>query len=121
MFAVCCSRVTDSADHVSMHSTSLAGIHLRSRNRERASTYRPELSAFARTGNRAARLTTFLLETWSRLATRGVVTPRECATELAWVAENACALHGVRPSVRGVVPSKPCVIVANHISYFDPV
>ncbi|MFT3925486.1 MAG: lysophospholipid acyltransferase family protein [Myxococcales bacterium] len=80
-----------------------------------------ELSAVARTGNRAARVTTFMFETWSRLAARGAVSPREKAREASWVSENACALHGVRPSVRGQVPNQPCVLVANHISYFDPV
>ncbi len=87
----------------------------------RASTARSELSAVARTGNRAARVTAFFVETWSRMVARGPVTPRECARELSWVAENTCALHGVRPSVRGRIPSEPCVLVANHISYFDPV
>lgn len=89
--------------------------------RPTASAARSELSAVARTGNRAARVTAFLFETWSRLAARGAVTSRECAKELSWVAENACALHGVRPTVRGQIPSEPCVLVANHISYFDPV
>jgi len=80
-----------------------------------------EFSAVARTGNRAARVTAFLFETWSRLAARSVVSPREQAKEQSWICENACALHGVRPSVRGSVPSQPCVLVANHVSYFDPI
>jgi 1-acyl-sn-glycerol-3-phosphate acyltransferase len=82
---------------------------------------KPRASAVARTGNRAARVTTFLFETWSRLAANSVTSPRERAKELSWVAENSCALHGVRPVVRGQVPTQPCVLVANHITYFDPV
>ena len=60
---------------------------------------RPILSPFAltRTGNRAARVGTFALETWSRLLVDGRrATPADRARELSWVAENACAIHGVR-------------------------
>jgi lyso-ornithine lipid O-acyltransferase len=41
--------------------------------------------------------------------------------ELSWLAENLCALHGVRAFLRGTPPETPCVLVANHVSYFDPV
>lgn len=44
----------------------------------------------------------------------------ERARELAWVAENACALHGVRTRLIGRAPEGPAVFVANHVSYFDP-
>jgi 1-acyl-sn-glycerol-3-phosphate acyltransferase len=80
-----------------------------------------DLTAFTRTGQRAARVSTFLLETWSRLAAKQGSSARDRATELSWVAENACALHGLRPQVVGTPPSGPCVLVANHITYFDPV
>ena len=78
-------------------------------------------SAVARTGHRAARVAAFLLETYSRLAVQAIASSRARAIEFSWVAENACALHGVRPTVHGQIPSEPCVLVANHISYFDPV
>jgi len=40
---------------------------------------------------------------------------------LSWVAENLCALHGVRVQVEGTPPSGgPYVLVANHVSYMDP-
>jgi lyso-ornithine lipid O-acyltransferase len=82
---------------------------------------RPESLALLRTGSRAARTLAFGLETWSRLHIDGPnMLGDERARELAWVAENACALHGVRARVRGTVPNSPAVLVANHISYFDP-
>jgi 1-acyl-sn-glycerol-3-phosphate acyltransferase len=74
-----------------------------------------------RTGSRAARFGTFALETWSRLLVDGGrASPTDRACELSWVAENTCALHGVRTILRGQAPQGPCVVVANHISYFDP-
>jgi 1-acyl-sn-glycerol-3-phosphate acyltransferase len=73
-----------------------------------------------RTGSRAARVGVFALETWTRISVATDAPLRARARELSWVAENVCALHGVRPLVRGAVPSEPCVLVANHLSYFDP-
>jgi 1-acyl-sn-glycerol-3-phosphate acyltransferase len=84
---------------------------------------RPVLSPFAitRTGSRAARVGTFALETWSRLLVDGGrASPVDRARELSWVAENTCAIHGVRTLLRGQPPQGTCVLVANHISYFDP-
>ncbi|HEX6242971.1 MAG TPA: lysophospholipid acyltransferase family protein [Polyangiales bacterium] len=75
-----------------------------------------------RTYARAARVGAFALESWSRLRledARG--SAHERALQLSWLAENLCALHGVRARLRGSVPSGPCVLVANHLSYFDPV
>lgn len=75
----------------------------------------------ARTGSRAARVGAFTLETWSRLLVDGPpLDGDERARELSWVAENLCALHAVRLTVRGCVPSGPVLLVANHMSYFDP-
>ncbi|MDB4987425.1 MAG: plsC1 [Myxococcaceae bacterium] len=74
-----------------------------------------------RTGSRAARIGAFALEMWSRLLLDGAPDePDERARELSWVAENMCALHGVRLSVRGQPPQQASLLVANHISYFDP-
>lgn len=81
----------------------------------------PGSGVVTRTGARAARAMAFSLETWSRLLLDGAgLAPDQRAHELAWVAENMCALHGVRARVRGPVPRSPCVLVANHVSYFDP-
>lgn len=78
-------------------------------------------SPIARTGSRAARVGAFALETWSRMLVDGAfASASERARELSWVAENMSALHGLRTIVRGVVPRAPCVLVANHINYFDP-
>jgi 1-acyl-sn-glycerol-3-phosphate acyltransferase len=78
----------------------------------------------ARTGSRAARVGAFALESWSRLKLDGQAkhaSPHARARELSWLAENLCALHGVRAVVRGTPPVGPAVLVANHLSYFDPV
>lgn len=75
-----------------------------------------------RTGSRAAKIGAFAFEVWSRGIVDGNARSAcERARELSWVAENMVALHGVRPSVHGVIPSQPSLLVANHISYFDPV
>jgi lyso-ornithine lipid O-acyltransferase len=82
----------------------------------------PEVGlAVSRTGSRAVRAIAFTLETWSRLRLDGAkLTFEERARELAWVAENTCAVHGVRTRVRGDVPREPALLVANHVTYFDP-
>jgi lyso-ornithine lipid O-acyltransferase len=74
-----------------------------------------------RAGSRAAKIGAFALEVWSRSIVDGTArAPDERARELSWVAENMVALHGVRPTVRGEIPKQPCLLVANHMSYFDP-
>jgi 1-acyl-sn-glycerol-3-phosphate acyltransferase len=37
-----------------------------------------------------------------------------------WFTENLCVLHGIESVVEGPLPTGPCVIVANHLSYVDP-
>jgi 1-acyl-sn-glycerol-3-phosphate acyltransferase len=75
-----------------------------------------------RTGSRAARLGAFALERWSRMRFEAAgASLNERAIELSWLAENLCALHGLRAQLRGTPPSGPSVLVANHLSYFDPV
>ena len=39
---------------------------------------------------------------------------------LSWFAENFCALHGIHLRLRGRLPASPSVLVANHVSYVDP-
>ncbi|MEM7604699.1 MAG: lysophospholipid acyltransferase family protein [Myxococcota bacterium] len=43
------------------------------------------------------------------------------ARRLQWLAENLCAIHGIDVQVTGIRPAGPAVLVANHISYLDPV
>jgi 1-acyl-sn-glycerol-3-phosphate acyltransferase len=31
-----------------------------------------------------------------------------------------CAIHAIETEVIGMVPARPCVLVANHVSYLDP-
>jgi 1-acyl-sn-glycerol-3-phosphate acyltransferase len=83
-------------------------------------TTQPATGPTARRIARAAKIGAFTLETWSRLSLAADCTPAETARELSWVAENLCALHGVRIALRGELAREPSVIVANHISYFDP-
>jgi len=81
----------------------------------------PAPLALTRTGSRAARVGAFTLEVWSRLLVEGPhMGVEERAQLLSWTAENMCALHGVRLTVRGRVPQAPSMLVANHVSYFDP-
>jgi 1-acyl-sn-glycerol-3-phosphate acyltransferase len=47
--------------------------------------------------------------------------PRDAASRLKWVCENLCALHGLDVRVDGRMPRSPSVLVANHLSYLDPV
>jgi 1-acyl-sn-glycerol-3-phosphate acyltransferase len=75
-----------------------------------------------RTSSRVARVGAFALERWSRLKFEAHgASLRERALELSWLAENLCALHGLRAQLRGTPPRAPSVLVANHLSYFDPV
>jgi 1-acyl-sn-glycerol-3-phosphate acyltransferase len=81
----------------------------------------PDLGV-TRTSSRAAKIGAFAFEVWSRGIMDGAAASHEeRARELSWIAENMVALHGVRPSVRGELPNEPCLLVANHMSYFDPV
>src|SRR5262249_7678064 len=60
-------------------------------------------------------------ETMARLMLDGTSTSLDQrARELAWLCENLCGITGVRPRVVGEIPSEPCVLVANHTSYLDP-
>jgi 1-acyl-sn-glycerol-3-phosphate acyltransferase len=47
--------------------------------------------------------------------------PRTGAGALSEVFGELCAVHGVRTVVSGRVPPEPAILVANHLSYMDPV
>ena len=46
--------------------------------------------------------------------------PHERARRIKWLCENVCALHGLRVRVEGSIPEGGAALVANHISYLDP-
>lgn len=77
--------------------------------------------ASVRSSLRFARVSVFIAETLARHVVDGVSeSATESARELRWIAENLVALSGVRPHVVGELPRSPSVMVANHISYLDP-
>lgn len=45
---------------------------------------------------------------------------RATALRMKWLSENVCALHGLEVWASGSIPSGPCALVANHVSYLDP-
>jgi lyso-ornithine lipid O-acyltransferase len=46
--------------------------------------------------------------------------PRATAVRVKWLCENVSALHGLEVRATGAVPKGPCALVANHLSYLDP-
>jgi lyso-ornithine lipid O-acyltransferase len=46
--------------------------------------------------------------------------PRARALRMKWLCENVCAVHGLEVRATGEIPVGPCAIVANHLSYLDP-
>ena len=83
--------------------------------------------AATRSGLRVARTSLFLLETlgWVRERHRYPTTEiapglRRRAHDMQWIAENICAMHGVAVDIRGPIPDSPCLLVANHVGYLDP-
>lgn len=80
-----------------------------------------EAPSTLRSSARAARMSLFAAETALRLRVSGGPAASDAAArELAFIADNACAIAGVRPYVRGPLPKEPCLLVANHVSYLDP-
>ncbi len=79
------------------------------------------LRSSLRSSLRLTRVSMFMAETMARHVIDGLSNSAlESARELAWIAENLAALSGVRPHVIGQLPKEPSVIVANHVSYLDP-
>lgn len=87
-------------------------------------------SATRRTGRRLGRAGMFVAETVVQLGREAQsragapIPPDEIgakARRASWVAENLLALHGIEVRVEGEIPRGRCVLVANHISYLDPV
>ncbi|MEM1418635.1 MAG: lysophospholipid acyltransferase family protein [Myxococcota bacterium] len=78
-----------------------------------------------RTGRRLGRTGFFVFETIAHLSEAagregpGPSAPSR-ARRLSWVCENLCTFLGLDVTVRGALPPEPCVVVANHHSYTDP-
>jgi 1-acyl-sn-glycerol-3-phosphate acyltransferase len=49
-----------------------------------------------------------------------VIDTRRAAWRLSRLAQRMCEAHGVQIHVEGQLPRGPVVLVANHVSYFDP-
>jgi 1-acyl-sn-glycerol-3-phosphate acyltransferase len=49
-----------------------------------------------------------------------VESPEAAARRLSSVARAVCASHGIAVELRGLLPRAPAVLVANHLSYIDP-
>jgi 1-acyl-sn-glycerol-3-phosphate acyltransferase len=80
--------------------------------------------AARRSGSRLGRTTLVLAEA---LATESLRGPHDHggdslarAARLTFMAQQLCAVHGVRVHVTGAMPRSPSVLVANHVSYLDP-
>jgi 1-acyl-sn-glycerol-3-phosphate acyltransferase len=77
-----------------------------------------------RSGRRLGRTTLLIAEALANESLRG---PEHVggdslarAARLRFVAQQLCAVHGVRVHVSGSVPVEPAALVANHVSYLDP-
>jgi len=74
-----------------------------------------------RSAMRAAATTGALThELTARLRRRGA-SPPEQAAALSRVFARVAGWHGVAIEVTGVLPRRPCVVVANHVSYLDAI
>jgi lyso-ornithine lipid O-acyltransferase len=47
--------------------------------------------------------------------------PKSKARALRRLALDVCAAHAIRPRLNGRLPSRPVILVANHLSYVDPI
>lgn len=83
--------------------------------------------AATRGGVRTARASRFLCsalgELRQRYALPGSEAPRDLSRrvhDMQWIAETMCGLHGVSVRTSGAIPREPCLLVANHVGYLDP-
>lgn len=88
---------------------------------------RQRVLAATRGGVRTARASMFLLTALGELRERhdlpGPQVPHDLPRrvhDMQWIAETMCSLHGVSVRTSGTIPRGPCLIVANHVGYLDP-
>lgn len=74
----------------------------------------------ARGGARMARAAAVSLSALGEARIARGRTRAERARALAAAARELCAIHAITVEVVGIVPERPCVLVANHLSYLDP-
>jgi lyso-ornithine lipid O-acyltransferase len=80
-------------------------------------------AAVSRTGRRLTQAGVFTAATMARLRAEPVRSLDEAVQRaglVSWIAENLCALHGIHVVARGEAPQGPAIVVANHLSYIDP-
>jgi 1-acyl-sn-glycerol-3-phosphate acyltransferase len=75
----------------------------------------------ARAGSRVARAAIATLSALgeARLGARRTLAAR--ARHLSTAMREICTIHAIDVSVDGMFPDRPCVLVANHVSYLDPI
>lgn len=80
-------------------------------------------AGLVRAGHRLSRTGLFMAETLVHAAVGAPIKsdPVHKAKRMAWVAENVCALHGIQVIEQGFLPEPPCILVANHVSYVEPI
>jgi 1-acyl-sn-glycerol-3-phosphate acyltransferase len=78
------------------------------------------VAAGARAGTRIARAAMASLSALGEARLVGQHTRSRQAQALASVVREVCAIHAIEVDVKGMFPERPCVLVANHLSYLDP-
>ncbi len=76
---------------------------------------------YLRAAARAMRGTTYLTTVLNEMGVRPPEGPHARAAKLSEAFAELCEIHGFDVTLTGDVPAGPAVIVANHLSYLDPV
>lgn len=74
-----------------------------------------------RVAGRAARTGFALFAAIGEVRLRAAVTRRGRAERMRGLLAEVAAIHGLRVAFTGALPDRPCVMVANHLSYLDPI
>ncbi len=102
----------------------LAPVEIGDHGPRTSESFRTRALDLSRSTRRVSRFVLFMLDLILKESQRTNAgrtrTPAQQAQHMRWVAENLCAIHGIRISSRGMIPKGPAVYVANHLSYIDP-
>jgi 1-acyl-sn-glycerol-3-phosphate acyltransferase len=74
-----------------------------------------------RIAGRAARTGFALFAAIGEVRMRPAVSRRGRAERMRGLLAEVAEIHGLRLAVEGALPTEPCVMVANHLSYLDPI